>query len=420
MTQLPEPSADRPAGPGAERAAGTEPAAAAAEPAAAIRGSRLRDLSRSLVMGALGRCGPLSQADLVRVTRLSRATVASIVGELREEGRLTSSPGPRPAGRGRPAVLLALNTGADRVIGVDFGHTHLAVAIADLTGTVIAERQEPMDVHHAAEKSLDRAAEFIAELIAETCPDRRPVMMGVGVPGPIEMGAGGGNSGRVCAGTVLPSWAGFDPAGELTRRTGIDAIAENDANLGALGEWRFGIGRGVDNLVFVKISSGIGTGMILGGRLYRGARGAAGEIGHVQVREDGALCRCGSRGCLETVSSADAALALLTPAHGRAMHLADLFALEEAGDPGVLRLLTDMGTAIGRVIAVVAANLDPNLIIVGGAMARTALVTSVAAAINRYNQPYVAADLTVLPASLGERASLTGAIALAIDTVTGS
>lgn len=395
------------------------------------------------MLSELATTGPQTQADLVRASGLSRATVASIVDELRAEGRISLRNGPKASGRGRPPALVQLATGSDVVIGVDFGHSHLSIAVADLTGTILAERGEPMDVHHAAEESLDRAAALIADVVrdladpgagrvaapaaaSDAVPAHRVVMMGIGVPGPIEVpqgasaGTGGTPSVRVCAGTVLPSWAGYDPAAELTGRTGIPAIAENDANLGALGEQRFGAGRGLDNIVFVKVSSGIGTGLVLGGRLYRGSRGAAGEIGHVQVREDGALCRCGSRGCLETVSSADAALALLAPAHGRPMSADDLFELEAAGDPGVLRLLTDMGTAIGRVIAVVAANLDPSMVIVGGSMARDALVGSVAAAINRYNQPYVAADMRVVPAGLGERASLMGSIALAINAAAGA
>lgn len=383
------------------------------------RVSRLRELSRALVLGALTDTGALSQAELVAQTGLSRATVASIVDELRRDGRITSEHSTKAVGRGRPAILVRLATESLVVVGVDFGHTHLAVAIADMDGAVLAERREPMDVHHAAEESLSRAGVLIGELVAEVCGPGtpRPAMIGIGVPGPIEIvrGADGtAASSRVCNGTVLPSWAGFDPAAEISRRTGLPAVAENDANLGALGEHRFGAGRGAENMVFVKVSSGIGTGLILGGKLYRGARGASGEIGHVQVREDGALCRCGSRGCLETVSSEDAALALLAPAHGRTMTAGELFALEAAGDPGVLRLLSDMGIAIGRIIAVVAANLDPNMIVVGGSMARDALVDSVGRAIRRYNQPYVAETLTVARAALGERASLMGAITMAI------
>lgn len=395
------------------------------EPLRAARGSRLRDLSRTLVLRELSDAGPQTQASLVRATGLSRATVASIIDELRATGRVDISTDAKPHGRGRPPALVHLANDTHIVLGVDFGHAHLSVAAADLTGAILAERHEPMDVHHAAEESLDRAAALIAELLDEISGNDiadKPVMVGVGVPGPIEIARPSGSGalgGRVCAGTVLPSWAGYDPAAELAKRTGLAVLAENDANLGALGEQRFGVGRGVENVVFVKVSSGIGTGLILGGRLYRGSRGASGEIGHVQVREDGALCRCGSRGCLETVSSADAALALLAPAHGRTMTVADLFALEAAGDPGVLRLLADMGTAIGRVIAVIAANLDPNMVIVGGSMARSALVNSVAAAIKRFNQPYVAADMRVAAAELGERASLMGAIALAISAASG-
>lgn len=467
------------------------------------RGSRLRELSRSLVLHELAAAGGLSQSEIGRRTGLSRATIASIVAELREEGRVEirrggsgegstggngydggpgdtggsggagdtagSSGGPgsggsggrsrrgNGSGRGRPAALVRLAAESRTVVGVDFGHSHVAVAVADLNGTVLAERREAMDVHNNADLSLDRAAEIITALIAEVDAGDPPAMVAVGVPGPVALdpdesgaddgpvpmgaygslppvgfpgqlgsdgafggsthGDGGGapRSGRVCAGTVLPTWAGYDPAAEIARRTSLTVMAENDASLGALGEHRFGVGRGIENLVFVKVSSGIGTGLILNGRLYRGSRGASGEIGHVQVRDDGALCRCGSRGCLETVSSADAALALLAPAHGRTMTIADLSALEEAGDPGVIRLLSDMGDAIGKVITVVAANLDPGLVIMGGSMARKALVDSVGSAIDRYTQPYVASEMTVVAASLGERASLMGAVALAIQ-----
>lgn len=396
------------------------------EQAPGARSSRLRELSRTLVFRQLSDAGPQTQASLVRATGLSRATVASIVDELRSDKRIRAEFDPAPHGRGRPPALIRLATDTRVVFGVDFGHSHLAVAAADLDGTILAEHHEPMDAHHAAKESLDRAAALIADLTGDVAAQGitdKPVMVGIGIPGPIEFLHsidGSAPAGRVCAGTVLPSWTGIDPAAEIAERTGLAALAENDANLGALGEHRFGAARGVPNVVFVKVSSGIGTGLILGGRLYRGSRGASGEIGHVQVRADGALCRCGSRGCLETVSSADAALALLAPAHGRTMTSGDFAELEAAADPGILRLLTDMGTAIGRVIAVIAANLDPNLVLVGGSMARDALVRGVAVAIERFNQPYVAADMRVAAAGLGEKASLMGAIALAISAADGS
>lgn len=393
-----------------------------ASPEPQVRRSRLRDLSRSLVINELRQSGPQTQAQLVRSSGLSRATVASIVSELRDEERVTEHKAERGTGRGRPGTLVSLAPSANTVIGVDFGHQHLAVALASFDGTVLAERHESMDVHRDAPHSLDAAARLIADILAEADINEQPAMVGVGVPGPIEHDPAAPEDPprRVCAGTVLPAWAGLDPAQEITDRTGLPAIAENDANVGALGESRYGIGHGVENLIFVKVSSGIGTGMILNGQLYRGARGASGEIGHVQVREDGALCRCGSRGCLETVSSTDAALALLSPAHGRTMHSADLYALEEAGDPGALRLFSDMGAAVGKVLAVVAANIDPDLILFGGAMARKPLIDSVEATIHRHIQPYVGASIVIKQASLGERASLLGAIALAADRATSA
>lgn len=376
----------------------------------AARPSRLRELSRSLVLTQLARSRSLSQADLVRTTGLSRATVASIVAELRADGRLETAHGTEPNGRGRPPALLRLSAGPDAVVAVDFGHSHLTVAVADLAGAVLAEERVPMDVHRSPDDALDSAASMIARLLEQAQIDHAPAHVVMGVPGPVDL-----RTGRLRSGTVLPTWEGLDAGSELALRIGCPVTAENDANLGAIGEYRFGAGRGIDHLMFVKVSSGIGAGMLLGGRLYRGSRGTAGEIGHVQVREDGALCRCGSRGCLETVSSADAALALLSPAHGREMTVDDLLALAKDGDPGTIRLLTDMGTAIGRVVAALAANLDPALVVIGGTMATEALVNGISAAVHRYTQPYVSSETVVVRSTLGERASLLGAIARAIE-----
>jgi predicted NBD/HSP70 family sugar kinase len=195
---------------------------------------------------------------------------------------------------------------------------------------------------------------------------------------------------------------------------------ENDANLGAVGEHAFGVARGVEDLLYVKVSSGIGAGMILNGRLYRGSRGTAGEIGHVQVSDDGAICRCGSRGCLETFSSSDAALALLRAAHGPDLSIEDVLRIVRAGDPGAVRLFTDMGTAIGRVVAAVSANLDPRMIVVGGQVVDDPgpLLDGISAAVRRYTQPYVSSLLTVVGGTLGARAGLLGAVALAIEAAT--
>jgi predicted NBD/HSP70 family sugar kinase len=237
----------------------------------------------------------------------------------------------------------------------------------------------------------------------------------IGVPGPIDL-----TSGALRSGTILPGWVGVQPAEEFSRRLGQRVVLENDANLGAIGEHTYGRGREVGDLLYVKVSTGIGAGMILDGRLYRGSRGTAGEIGHVQVSEDGALCRCGSRGCLETQSSAEAALALLRQTHGPAMTLDDAMAIVRFGDPGAVRLFTDMGTAIGRVVAAVAASLDPELVVVGGPLVDDPgpLLAGITAAVRRYTQPYVSSQLVVAGGELQQRAGLLGAVALATQLAT--
>lgn len=382
------------------------------------RGARLRGLSRSLVLAEITTSGAVTQAELVQRTNLSRATVASIVKELLAGGHITAAAEADHSGRGRPAARFELARTTQHVAGVDFGHSHLAVAIADLTGTIIAQQREELDVHVSAAPALDRATAVFEDLVTQAQLSSRPANVVIGLPGPVALEQPGPfslDSRRICAGTVLASWVGLDPAAELSQRIDLPVVAENDANLGAIGEQRFGAGIGHDNVVYVKVSSGIGAGLVLGGRLYRGSRGAAGEIGHVQIREDGALCRCGSRGCLETVSSADAALELLSRMHQRPVDIDELLAFVAARDHGALRLLTDMGSAIGRVLATVAANLEPSLIIVGGRVATPALLDGLRSAIAQRTQPYVTSGMEFAVGELGESAGLLGAIALAIS-----
>ena len=126
---------------------------------------------------------------------------------------------------------------------------------------------------------------------------------------------------------ILPGWAGLNAADELSERLGMPVAVDNDANLGALAEISFGAGRGLKDVIYVMVSSGIGAGIVLGGQLHRGVTGLAGELGHVLVRSDGAVCRCGNRGCLETVASTDAVLDLLRPTHGADITVRDLVEL---------------------------------------------------------------------------------------------
>src|SRR4051794_38597066 len=272
-----------------------------------------RTANRLRVVDELRRHGRLSRADLARLTGLSATTITALVGDLLERGVVIEQNGRdiQAAGPGRPPVLLRLDPSAGGALGIDFGHRHLRVAVADLSRTVLAERAIDLDVDAAAEGSLDAAAAMVEDVLSEAgMPRDRIVGAGVGLPGPIDT-----RTGTVGSSVILPGWVGLRPAEELERRLGVSVVVDNDANLGALGEVAFGAARGLRDVVYVKVASGVGAGLVLGGRIYHGAAGLAGELGHVHVREHGDVCRCGNRGCLETVAAAGALVAALRPAH---------------------------------------------------------------------------------------------------------
>ena len=196
--------------------------------------------------------------------------------------------------------------------------------------------------------------------------DSQIVGVGVALPGPIDR-----RSGKIGSEVILPDWAGVQAQRELSRRLERHVEVDNDANLGALAEASFGAGRGLENIVYLMLGSGIGAGLVLDGRVHRGAAGLAGELGHVQVRTDGAVCRCGNRGCLETVAGERALAALLRPRLGRDVTVRDLIELIDTGDLGATRLVNDAGRAIGRVLADLCNALNPEAIIVGGELSRS-------------------------------------------------
>jgi predicted NBD/HSP70 family sugar kinase/biotin operon repressor len=373
----------------------------------------LREANRQRVVEELRRHGNLSRADLARLMGLSPTTITAVVADLRARGLVVEeSERGEQAGRGRPPVLLRLDPSAGGALGIDFGHRHLRVAVADLSRMVLAERVTDLDVDAAAEGSLDAAAAMVEDVLLEAGMDRdRIVGAGVGLPGPIDA-----RTGTVGSSVILPGWVGLRPAEELERRLGVGVKVDNDANLGALGEVSFGAGRGLSDVLYVKVSSGIGAGLVLGGRLYHGAVGLAGELGHVQVREHGDVCRCGNRGCLETVAAAGAVLAALHRTHRADLGVRDVLALIAAGDPGARRVVDDAGRAIGRVLADACNILNPTAIVVGGELstAGAPLLAGIRESIDRYAQPAIAQAVQITPGALGERAEVLGALAAII------
>ena len=213
---------------------------------------------------------------------------------------------------------------------------------------------------------------------------------------------------------MLPGWAGIVPAAELEARLGMPVQVENDANAGAIGEHLFGAGRGVENMVYVQLAAGIGVGMILAGRLFRGAVGVAGEIGHTTAVPDGRLCRCGNRGCLETIASSVAIGELLERSRRGPLTTPELLERLAAGDRGVVRAIGDAGAAVGVALTSMVNLLNPSLLVIGGELSEAGdvLLEPIRDAIARSAMPPAAAAVRVVGAELGTRAEALGAASI--------
>jgi predicted NBD/HSP70 family sugar kinase len=352
--------------------------------------------AREVVVDCLWREGPVDRAQVVRDTRLSRATVSRLIGELQAEGLVDERPAPRTSGRsGRPTSLLAIEPRLAAVGGIDFGHGSVRVALADLAGAIVAEARHELDVDNEPRRAIDVAVGELERLGRGVNRPRgvnRLLGVGAAISAPVRR-----DSGMLVADGILPGWRSVSLGAELRERLGVPVHVGNDANLGALAEVRGGAARGADNVVYLMLSSGIGAGLILNGTLFTGHSGMTGELGHVVVDPDGAACRCGHRGCLETVAGARAVRA-------------------RAGDS---EALGEAGRAVGRVAGAVCNLVNPELVIVGGELivAGEALVEGVRAGVHETAIDPVWRDVSVLAAELGDQAELLGAIGLALAEV---
>ncbi len=382
-----------------------------------------KEHNQARVLEVLRTDGALTRAELAARTGLSRATLSALADRLVSVGlAVEQDRAPeRSGGRGRPARELRLTSRAGVVVGIAFGHSELWAASADLSGEILHERRLEIAVDNSAGTALAAAAEVLQELLLSSTvltPPRESAggtQVVMGLPCPIDA-----RSGRVVTNNILPGWVDVQPAREMAQRTGQEVVIENDANLGAVGEWRFGAGERVPDLIYLKASTGIGAGLVLGGRLYRGATGTAGEVGHTQVNPDGATCRCGNSGCLETMASLTQVLAAVGAVHEREISVADLAALVQAGDAGAKRVVANAGRRIGRLLADLCNAFNPGALILGGELGSigAAFTTGVQESINHYAQPIVGDAITAVPSSLGPRAEVLGAVALAIERST--
>jgi predicted NBD/HSP70 family sugar kinase len=370
--------------------------------------SALREANQRRVIHAVRTAGALTQAEIARTTGLSAATVSNIVRELREVGTVMVTP-TSSGGRRAQSVSLARATGL--LLGVEIGAARLRAVLCDHEHRVLSDESIAYDAAQSVDRGIRRTEWLVTTLLRQARVDRSSVLgVGVSLPGPVDP-----VSGELAAPALLPAWQGTDVGAELGERLDLPVFVDSDANASALGELVWGSGRGAPDMIYLKLSTNISAALILRGSLYDGATGLAGQIGHITVDEQGRICRCGNRGCLETLVGGASLLALLPP--GWTTHTPDLHALVEAaarGDLGCRRIIADAGRAVGAATAVLCNVLNPRRVVVGGELAEAddLLLNPLREMLSRQTLPRSAALVDVTPAELGERAAALGAVAL--------
>lgn len=372
---------------------------------------RRRD-GRARLLDELASSGPATRADLARATGLAPSTVTSLVAALVEEGVVRATDSSGPGGVGRPGQRITLGRRAGVVVGVDLGRRHLKVAVADLSHSLLAREEVSKPVDQKAVEDIELIRQQCEAALAAAEVSRDEVLaLGMGLPGPVH------TSGELGDSTILPGWVGVRAAEALQDALGMPVSVDNDANLGALSESKWGAGSAVRDLVYLKASTGIGAGLVIGGRLFRGAGNTAGEIGHTVIDPGGPVCRCGNRGCLEMYAGSAAILAALTPTRPEIVDLAGVVQSARQGDAGSCRVVADAGRAIGSALATLCNIVNPAQVIVGGTLGEAGelLLEPMRAAVRRGAVRSAAQDVEIVSASLGHDAELMGAVALALE-----
>ncbi|WP_353826612.1 ROK family transcriptional regulator [Agromyces sp. SYSU T0242] len=363
------------------------------------------------VLAALRTHGAMSRGELAKRIGLSRTTLSEITASLLQRGAIivADTDAATRAGSGRPAERLALDPGSGQFLGVDFGHRRVHVAVADAAHEVIAQGVERYDDDTAWADRLDLAFELIDRVGRDAGVHFGALQsIGIGVPGPYN----GARPGIPAVGwkkQLAPD--GVDAA--FAERFGAPVVVDNNTRLAALAE---AINRpdAVDNLIYVRLSDGVGGGLVVNGRLVTGSRGFAGELGHVTADAAGAPCRCGKRGCLETIASVPAILRACRAAGADVDTLADLAGAVAKGDPAVDAVLREVGTTVGRVLGAAAMTLNPREVVIGGEIVRIApVLVEQAAATLRYELYSIPSDQPHIlrPAQLRDSDGALGAIA---------
>jgi glucokinase-like ROK family protein len=372
--------------------------------------------------------GPLSRAEIVRETGLSKSTVSMHVDKLIRIGLVTEKQS-NSSGMGRKGLLLRFAADVGYVIGIDLGATSLSVALCNLNAEILDFLAEDCSVQLGPEKVMEKVFNLINQLLKIHNLNKSNLLgIGMGVPGPVEF-----STGRPVLPSIMPGWHHFPLKQVLRDEYGCMAYVDNDANVMAYGEKHSGLGRNINNFIFVKIGTGIGVGIFCDGKLYRGSQGCAGDIGHIGVENVSTLCFCGNLGCLETIASGPAIANLAREAveSGKSILLAeklkeqgqitskDVGIIAEYGDLFCVELIQKSGWSIGQVLVKLINFFNPSLVIVGGGVSGLGgrFLSAIKEVIYSRSLPLATYELLIQNSSLGNQAAMIGSAAMALQEI---
>jgi len=355
----------------------------------------------------------VTRSALIETTGLSRSTILQRLGVLLASGLVVEGAGGRSPNGGRPPTMLTFNEDAGVVLAADVGARHARVAVCDLGGRALAEEEQPIVIGDGPDAVLDWLLGTFDRLLVQAGRPRADVLsVGVGLPGPVDFATG-----RPINPPIMPGWDGYPVADVLAEHYDRPAVVDNDVNIMAVGEHRVHLA-GLEHIVFVKVATGIGAGVITNGRVYRGTHGAAGDIGHIRSRADSdVLCTCGNRGCVGALASGSAVARQLAADGLDVSSAVDVVALVSQAEPRAIARVRDAGRLLGEALASVVSVLAPTAIVVGGEMAeaREPLLAGIRETIYQRSLPLATRELAITTSRLGRRAGLVGAATVAIE-----
>lgn len=380
------------------------------------------------ILAELRDVGPLSKAQLADRLTVSRTTIGAEVARLVDLG-LAQEAGPAASRGGRRSTMVDLAPDV-RFVGVSVGATGLSVGVTDGRLGLLAWREQPCDIREGPEVVLAAALTEVRSVLAEVGVTR-PMGAGIAVPGPVDF-----HRGVSVSPPIMPGWDGYPVRDAVSRELGCPVVLDNDVNALAVGEQHAGVARSVKDFLYVKIGTGIGCGIVMGGELYRGVDGCAGDIGHIRVEDGGPTCACGNTGCLEAFASGaalgrdatalarsgrSAALAAILEQRGSRAELtaADLAAAVAQGDPAAVQLMRESGRRVGQVLASLVSFFNPGLIVIGGRVTGLghALLAEIRAVTYRSSLPLATGSLPIVHSELGDEGGVIGAARLISGSV---